>query len=424
MAWFATVAHADGSSRAWRPSPARRAAAGPVPAASAARSEPKASGGGGAGYAGAVPASIMKAREMFVDEVTISVLAGDGGDGCVHLHREKFVPRGGPDGGDGGRGGDVVVIADRNLATLLEQRMRSQNRAESGAPGEANGRNGRDGAALEIRVPVGTMRLRAPRRRRAPDRRPEGARRPLRGGARRPRRARQPALRHAHAPDAGFRRAGPGRRSARAAPLAQAARRRRAGRLPERGQVDAAAPSLRRPPARGGLSVHDAGPAARGRGARRAPLRGRRHPGPDRGRQRRRRPGRPFPASHRAHARDRAPARRGSGARGARAARGLRHDPGRARRLPAAPARAQRDRGAQQDRPAGRARARWTRSRASCGAAEAGSCARRAPPARGSPSCCARWRRRWRPPMRRRPAGAHDAPRLPAQPRRAPGASW
>jgi GTP-binding protein len=94
---------------------------------------------------------------MFVDEVTISVLAGDGGDGCVHLHREKFVPRGGPDGGDGGRGGDVVVVADRNLATLLEQRMRSENRAESGAPGGANGCNGRDGAMLEIAVPVGTI---------------------------------------------------------------------------------------------------------------------------------------------------------------------------------------------------------------------------------------------------------------------------
>jgi GTP-binding protein len=99
----------------------------------------------------------MKSREMFVDEVTISVLAGDGGDGCVHLHREKFVPRGGPDGGDGGRGGDVVVTADRNLATLLEQRMRPQNRAESGAPGGPNGCNGRDGASLEIKVPVGTI---------------------------------------------------------------------------------------------------------------------------------------------------------------------------------------------------------------------------------------------------------------------------
>jgi GTP-binding protein len=99
----------------------------------------------------------MKSRETFVDEVTISVLAGDGGDGCVHLRREKYVPRGGPDGGDGGRGGDVVVVADRNLATLLEQRMRVQNRAESGGPGEPSGRSGRDGAPLEIRVPVGTI---------------------------------------------------------------------------------------------------------------------------------------------------------------------------------------------------------------------------------------------------------------------------
>jgi GTP-binding protein len=99
----------------------------------------------------------MKSSEMFIDEVTISVLAGDGGDGCVHLHREKFVPRGGPDGGDGGRGGDVVLIADRNLATLLEQRMRRENRAESGAPGGTNGCNGRGGATLEITVPVGTI---------------------------------------------------------------------------------------------------------------------------------------------------------------------------------------------------------------------------------------------------------------------------
>jgi len=99
----------------------------------------------------------MKSSEMFIDEVTISVLAGDGGDGCVHLHREKYVPRGGPDGGDGGRGGDVVLLADRNLATLLDQRMRRENRAESGAPGGTNGRNGRGGATLEITVPVGTI---------------------------------------------------------------------------------------------------------------------------------------------------------------------------------------------------------------------------------------------------------------------------
>jgi GTP-binding protein len=99
----------------------------------------------------------MKSSELFIDEATISVLAGDGGDGCVHMRREKYVPRGGPDGGDGGRGGDVVIVADRNLATLLEQRLRRENRAEPGAPGEPNGRNGRDGATLEIRVPVGTI---------------------------------------------------------------------------------------------------------------------------------------------------------------------------------------------------------------------------------------------------------------------------
>jgi GTP-binding protein len=99
----------------------------------------------------------MKASETFIDEATIHVLAGDGGDGCVHMRREKYVPRGGPDGGDGGRGGDVLIVADRNLATLLEQRLRRQNAAERGAPGEGSGRSGRDGAALEIRVPVGTI---------------------------------------------------------------------------------------------------------------------------------------------------------------------------------------------------------------------------------------------------------------------------
>jgi GTP-binding protein len=99
----------------------------------------------------------MKPSETFIDEATISVLAGDGGDGCVHMRREKYVPRGGPDGGDGGRGGDVVIVADRNLATLLEQRLRRVNRAEAGAPGGPNGCNGKDGATLEIRVPVGTI---------------------------------------------------------------------------------------------------------------------------------------------------------------------------------------------------------------------------------------------------------------------------
>ena len=82
------------------------------------------------------PAPIaMSSRETFIDEASIRVAGGDGGDGCASFRREKFVPRGGPDGGDGGRGGDVVLVADRNLSTLIDQRMRRDNRAEPGAAG-------------------------------------------------------------------------------------------------------------------------------------------------------------------------------------------------------------------------------------------------------------------------------------------------
>jgi GTP-binding protein len=99
----------------------------------------------------------MKPDETFIDELAISVYAGDGGDGCVSFRREKFVPFGGPDGGDGGRGGNVVVVADRNLATLNEHRIRKVNRAESGAPGTRTNKTGRKGEDSVIRVPVGTL---------------------------------------------------------------------------------------------------------------------------------------------------------------------------------------------------------------------------------------------------------------------------
>jgi GTP-binding protein len=99
----------------------------------------------------------MNSNESFIDEVTFSVYAGDGGGGCVSLRREKFVPRGGPDGGDGGRGGDVVLIADRNLSTLLDRRLQREVRAESGQPGSSRNRHGRDGRSVEIRVPMGTV---------------------------------------------------------------------------------------------------------------------------------------------------------------------------------------------------------------------------------------------------------------------------
>jgi len=99
----------------------------------------------------------VKSNESFIDEVTIAVFAGDGGDGCVSLRREKFVPRGGPDGGDGGRGGDVVLIADRNLSTLIDRRLQREIRAEAGHGGAGRCRNGKDARSVEIALPLGTV---------------------------------------------------------------------------------------------------------------------------------------------------------------------------------------------------------------------------------------------------------------------------
>lgn len=96
-------------------------------------------------------------NDIFVDEVTLTVVAGAGGNGCTSFHREKFVPRGGPDGGDGGRGGDVVLVADGNLSTLLDHRPRRILRADAGGQGQRRNRHGRGAEDLVLRVPVGTM---------------------------------------------------------------------------------------------------------------------------------------------------------------------------------------------------------------------------------------------------------------------------
>ncbi|HKA13539.1 MAG TPA: GTPase ObgE [Myxococcota bacterium] len=95
--------------------------------------------------------------KTFIDEAAITVRSGAGGDGSKSFRREKYVPFGGPDGGDGGRGGDVILQADRNLATLIDQRMRREVRAESGAAGAGANKTGRSGADLVVRVPVGTI---------------------------------------------------------------------------------------------------------------------------------------------------------------------------------------------------------------------------------------------------------------------------
>lgn len=93
----------------------------------------------------------------FVDEVKIYVRAGNGGNGCVSFRREAHVPRGGPNGGDGGNGGDIVFVADHNLTTLLDLRYQRHYRAKNGIPGRGADRHGKNGEPLEIRVPCGTL---------------------------------------------------------------------------------------------------------------------------------------------------------------------------------------------------------------------------------------------------------------------------
>ncbi len=94
---------------------------------------------------------------MFIDEARIYVKAGDGGNGCVSFRREKFVPRGGPDGGDGGDGGSIVFRVDSNLRTLLDFHYRQHFRAERGAHGKGKRMTGKRGKDLIIRVPPGTV---------------------------------------------------------------------------------------------------------------------------------------------------------------------------------------------------------------------------------------------------------------------------
>ncbi len=94
---------------------------------------------------------------MFIDEVVITAKAGDGGNGCLAFRREKFVPRGGPSGGDGGRGGDVTLVASEHYNTLLHFRFNPEHTAERGRHGEGSNRTGREGQSKEAPVPVGTI---------------------------------------------------------------------------------------------------------------------------------------------------------------------------------------------------------------------------------------------------------------------------
>jgi GTP-binding protein len=94
---------------------------------------------------------------VFIDEVRIQVKAGDGGNGCMAFRREKYVPRGGPSGGDGGRGGDVTLVADPHANTLLRYRYNPEHKAERGRHGEGSNCTGAEGRSIELEVPVGTV---------------------------------------------------------------------------------------------------------------------------------------------------------------------------------------------------------------------------------------------------------------------------
>ena len=94
---------------------------------------------------------------MFVDEVDIHVNAGNGGNGCLSFRREKFVPRGGPDGGDGGAGGSVYVVATPTKNTLIDFRFHPEFEARRGAHGQGSNKTGHSGSDLEVAVPIGTL---------------------------------------------------------------------------------------------------------------------------------------------------------------------------------------------------------------------------------------------------------------------------
>jgi GTP-binding protein len=94
---------------------------------------------------------------VFIDEVVITVKAGDGGNGCLAFRREKFVPRGGPSGGDGGKGGDIEMVASDHYNTLLHFRFNPEHSAQRGRHGEGSQRTGHDGKGIELPVPVGTV---------------------------------------------------------------------------------------------------------------------------------------------------------------------------------------------------------------------------------------------------------------------------
>ena len=242
---------------------------------------------------------------QFIDEAAIAVAAGNGGDGIVAWRREKYVPKGGPAGGDGGHGGSVYLEATRNSRRWLSFATSASSRPNPARPGGTSNKSGKSGDDLTIAVPVGTLVYRTLEgktealfadldvARRTPARR-----------QRRSRRSRQPAFRDQRPPSAALcrkRRAG---RALRAAARIAAAGRLRHRRRSQRRQIDAALGRFGGASEDRRLSVYHARTAARRRARlRRRVVRDGRRSRADRRRARRRRSRRPLPQARRTHAR-------------------------------------------------------------------------------------------------------------------------
>ena len=285
---------------------------------------------------------------MFHDRARIHVQAGRGGDGALSFRREKFVPKGGPDGGDGGPGGDVVLVADPDLRDLSSFRAKQRFKAGKGGAGGGSSRHGASGEAVELRVPVGTQVLDEDEQLVADLAAPGARLAAARGGAggRGNRRFASPTRQTPRFAETGI----AGEEATLELRLKLLADAALAG-LAERREVVAPGPDLQREAEGRRVPLHDAAAGARHRRVGRAPARGCRRAGPDRGSERGRRPRPRVPRPPRAGATARARDRRGRG----RSGRGVRGDQPRARGLRRGPRRAAAGGGAEQDRPPTRA---------------------------------------------------------------------
>jgi GTP-binding protein len=193
---------------------------------------------------------------VFIDEVKIYVKAGDGGNGCLAFRREKYVPRGGPSGGDGGRGGAVYLVASPHQNTLLHFRFNPEHKAERGRHGEGSNRTGHEGKSIDVMTPVGTVVYDADTGEKLHDFTAPGERFLVARGGRGGR------------GNARFATSRPPRPGAAAPPGAETPRRRRSGWISQRWKVDTDLTSVRRTPQDRRLPLHHSRAAARRRAAR------------------------------------------------------------------------------------------------------------------------------------------------------------